>query len=184
MRVDEHPADPDAVPPPVRPRSRRWIWFFAVLAVLGVAAISINWVYSVWQQLRPDRLAAARALWQERGPASYDLEYVVKEENTPGADPREDPHFDYYKVEVRGGRVQSATRNDAPLSPDEAKRHDVDALFDLIQEYLGRDGAPGQARTYAHAHFDSTDGHPVHYVRRVMGSRQRLEITIQLQNAN
>jgi hypothetical protein len=180
MRVD----DGRALAPSVRARSRRWMWFFAALAVLGVAAISINWVYSVWQQLRPDRLAAARALWRERGPANYDLEYVVKEESTPGGDARDDPHFDYYKAQVREGQVQSATRNDVPLSPDEAKRRDVNALFDLIQAYLERDGAPGRPRTYAHAHFDSTDGHPIHYVRRVMGSRERLEITIQLQKVD
>jgi hypothetical protein len=184
MHVDQHPADPGAAPSRAAPRSRRWIWFFAALIVLGAAAISINWVYSVWQQLRPDRLAASRALWKEHGPASYDLEYVVKEENTPGGAAGDDARIDYYKVQVRGGQARSATRNDVPLSPDEAMRHDVNALFDLIQKHLESDGGPGQPRTYAHAHFDDADGHPVHYVRRVMGSRQRLEITIQLQPAD
>ena len=35
-----------------------WIWFFAVIIVLAVAAAAITWTYNVQQQLSPEELAA------------------------------------------------------------------------------------------------------------------------------
>jgi hypothetical protein len=165
-------------------RSRRWIWFFAPLAVLGLCAMIIPWIYNVWQQLRPEQLAAARVLWDRRGPKDYDLEYVIKEDDTPGRDPSAGPEIESISVRVRQGRIESATRNGKSVALEEEKRYGVEALFDLIQGYLERDGQPGQSRSYAHARFDKQDGHPVHYVRRVMGSRQRMEIIIELAMPN
>ena len=160
--------------------NRRWLWYFALLTVLGISAITIPWIYNVWQQLRPEQLASARALWKEKGPKDYDLEYVSKEDEKPGTDAAAGPEIGNVSVRVRDGQVESATRNGLVLPPSEAAAHRVEGLFDLIQSNLEHDGQPGQSRTYAHAQFDKNDGHPIHYVRRVMGSRQRLEIIIQL----
>ncbi len=165
-------------------RSRRWIWFFAPLAVLGLCAMIIPWVYNLWQQLRPEQLAAARALWDQKGPRDYDLEYVIKEDDKPGADPSASPEIENISVRVRQGKIESATRNSKPVPREDEKRFGVEALFELIQGNLDRDGQPGQERSYAHARFDKQDGHPIHYVRRVMGSRQRMEIIIELASPN
>ena len=56
-------------------RDRSWVWFFAVLAALGIAAILIPLVYNVRQQLTPEQVAAARECWRADGPASYVLDY-------------------------------------------------------------------------------------------------------------
>src|SRR5262245_4015097 len=75
---------------------RRWVPFFLTLAVLGTLAIALPLVYNLGQQLRPEQLEAARALWAERGPADYDLEVAV----AFGRDARPQR----YTVLVRGGR--------------------------------------------------------------------------------
>ncbi|HEY1861639.1 MAG TPA: DUF6174 domain-containing protein [Gemmataceae bacterium] len=168
----------------MNPRGRRWIWFFALLAVLGLCAMIIPWAYNLSQQLRPEQLASARALWDQQGPKDYDLEYVIKEDDKPGADPSASPEVESISVRVRQGRIESATRNGKPVSREEENDFGVEALFDLIQGRLENDGQPGQPRSYAHARFDKQDGHPVHYVRRVMGSRQRTEIIIEMASPN
>jgi hypothetical protein len=161
-------------------RNRRWVWFFVILAVLGAGAILINLIYNVLQQLRPQQLAAARELWNEKAPADYDLDYVVKDEDTIGGTEPIHLEVERISVQVRGGRVESATRNGTALPASEWNRYGVGPLFILIEGYLGKDGQPGEPRTYAHALFDKKDGHPIHYVRRVMGTRKRLEIRIDL----
>ena len=165
-------------------RSRRWIWFFAPLAVLGLCAMISPWVYNLWQQLRPEQLAAARALWDQKGPKDYDLEYVIKEDDKPGADPSAGPEIENISVRVRLGKIESATRNSKPVPREDENGFGIEALFELIQGNLERDGQPGQDRSYAHARFDKQDGHPIHYVRRIMGSRQRMEIIIELASPN
>jgi len=163
-----------------RRRSRRWIWFFALLVLLGLCAMIIPWAYNLAQQLHPEQLAAARALWNQTKPPDYDLEYAVKEDDNPDADPSAGPQTQSISMRIRNGRVESALRNNVEISPEEMKNYGVEALFDLIQRNLDLDGQRGQPRTYAHARFDKTDGHPIHYVRRVLGSRQRMEIIVEL----
>jgi hypothetical protein len=165
-------------------RSRGWIWFFALLAALGTCAIIIPWAYNLAQQLRPDQLADARERWAQFRPIDYDLEYVAKEDDKPGNDSLAGPDVESLSLRVRNGQIESALRNGKSIPQEEVRQFGVDALFDLIQRNLDNDGQPGQPRTFAHARFDKKDGHPVHYVRRVMGSRQRLEIIIELASPN
>src|SRR5262249_4483768 len=56
--------------------NRGWIWFFVILIVLTVTSITIMIVYNLRQQLKPEQLAQARALWEQKGPADYDLDYT------------------------------------------------------------------------------------------------------------
>jgi hypothetical protein len=165
-------------------RTRRWIWFFVLLAVLGLCAMIIPWVYNLSQQLRPEQLADARALWTQNRPIDYDLEYVAKEDDRPGSNPLAGPDVESISLRVRKGQVESALRNGKAVAPDELAQFGVDALFDLIQRNLDNDGQPGQPRSYAHARFDKKDGHPIHYVRRALGSRQRMEIIIEMASPN
>jgi hypothetical protein len=150
------------------------------LAVLGTAAILINLAYNMLQQLKPEQLAAARVLWEEKAPADYDLDYVVKDEDATGGTEPLRLAVEKISVHVRSGEVQSVSRNGTVIPADEWAKYGVGSLFDLIQGHLEKDGQPGQPRTFAHALFDKSDGHPIHYVRRVMGTRRRLEIIIQL----
>jgi len=75
-----------------RPRGGRgWIWFFAVLTILAVAAIAIQLWFNTQQQLTPQRLADARRKWNEKGPRDYDLDYTLSRIDSK----------DQYHVEVR-----------------------------------------------------------------------------------
>jgi hypothetical protein len=177
-----------ALPP--LPRPRRWVWFFLALVVLGVTAVVVPIVYNLSIQLRPEQLAEARRLWRENAPADYDLEYLVK---TTKADGEEETP---YRVEVRGGRAVFVAANgevlgvDAALaaiagpvlpalSPEEAGRYAVPALFDQIEATLHQDETAG-GRHFATARFDPKDGHPYHYVHRVRGTRERVEWNVKL----
>jgi hypothetical protein len=157
-----------------------WVWFFSLLAMLGLCAMIIPYAYNVSQQLRPEQLAAARALWEKQRPLDYDLEYVVKEDDKPGTDPTAGPETQSISLRVRDGQIESVSRNGNAVGSKDVPSFGVDALFDLIQRNLDDDEQPGRPRAYAHARFDKKDGHPIHYVRRVMGSRQRMEIIIEL----
>jgi hypothetical protein len=53
----------------------------------------------------------------------------------------------------------------------------MSALFDFIEEFLRLDTQPNSPRAFNRATFDANDGHVVHFVRSVMGTGQRVEIT-------
>ena len=177
-----------------RRRSRRWIGFFVVLAVLGAAAVVIPIVYNLSIQLKPEQLADARRRWRDNAPADYDLEYLVKsEQGGVTAMDRE------YLVRVRGGRVVlvvdtgdvvhldaslAAVAGPAPLgaASDDPERYGVAALFDEIETALRQDETAGR-RNFATASFDPKDGHPFHYVHRLRGTKDRVEWNVKLTRA-
>lgn len=150
-------------------RSRKWIWFFALLVPLAVVAIAIPILFNRSQLLTREKLEAARARWKERGPQDYDLEYV-KRGSVAGT----------YVVQVRAGKVVRAELDGRPLEPRLYLTCDVEALFDDIDRFLEIDAQPGSPRTFTVAQFDPADGHPLHYIRSVTATRQRIEITVQL----
>jgi hypothetical protein len=184
------------VPPAARRQSHphRWVWFFALLATLGVIAVVIPIVYNLRQQLRPEQLAEARERWRQHGASDYDLAFEVKYDTEPRADE--------HAVQVRGGKVVSWAINgqDLARAPGDTlppsqraeasaggeallemwKRPDVEGLFNMMQKWLEEDAASGSRRNFATANFDSRDGHPLRYVHRVAGTRQRQEWNIKL----
>src|SRR5262245_32500287 len=102
-------------------KSRNWVWFFIALAVMGAAAIAVNWIYNYRQQLTREQLDAARRLWKEKRPADYDLEYS-KHGSAAGT----------FRIRVRDGKVTSltldnrpVTRNDRPISPKDYADYDM-----------------------------------------------------------
>src|SRR6266851_2006146 len=95
----------DSLPGSKRVRRRGWIWFFLVLVVLTVIAITVLVGYKRSFQLTAEKLAEARALWKVNGPADYDLDYEIKK-----LDGKET-----YTVQVRVGKAVSATCNGQPL---------------------------------------------------------------------
>jgi hypothetical protein len=173
-------------------RPRRWIGFFILLAVLSAGAIVTNLVYNLSIQLRPEQLAEARQRWRENAPADYDLKYLV--EITRQAET--EPEKSEYVVEVRGGRVVqvvdrsgvvylepslAVVAGPAPLgvSSEDPEHYGVPALFEQIETALRQDETSGR-RNFATAKFNAKDGHPFHYVRRVRGTKDRVEWNIKL----
>jgi hypothetical protein len=171
------------------PGRRRWVWYFALLAALAAVAVVIPIVYNLGQQLRPEQLAEARARWRQNGARDYDLAFEVRFD----ADPRADEHA----VRVRDGQVVSwlvngeeqvralpPRRLEAPADSEAIlevwKRPDVEGLFNMIAKRQEEDAAAGGRRNFATVRFDSRDGHPLRYVHRVAGTRQRQEWNIKL----
>jgi|SRR5262245_57598550 len=165
-------------------KSRKWVWFFVALGVMGITAITVNWIYNARQQLTRERLEAARRFWEERRPADYDLEYV-KAGTASGR----------FVVRVRNGKVESVTldgrpptQNDRPRPPQDYPIYDMSGLFEDIAEFLDKDAQPGSPRAFNRAEFDPGDGHLIRFVRSTRSfsavssepaEKQRLEIIVE-----
>lgn len=160
-----------------RPAKKGWMWFFLILAVLGAVAIGLPLLYNLSQQLTEEKLKAARTLWEENGPADYTVLYEIRRQSESDGE-ADRPAAETFIVKVIGGHVISVSRKDEPSAA--TKGYSVDALFDLIEHDLHTDNHSGGAKTYLHAQFDKKDGHPIHYVRRILGTRERIEWIIKL----
>ena len=153
--------------------SRRWVWFFAVLAIFGVLWLAGLYFFSRKHQLTQQRLDEARALWQKKRPRNYDLTYTEKG-GTLGK----------FFVEVRDGQVKAVTldgrgitQDDKPLDPHSYPRYDISGRFNDVEDFLKRDAEPGRPRVIALAQFDAEDGHLLHYTRKVPGTGEFIELT-------
>jgi hypothetical protein len=151
-------------------KTRRWIWYFALLFALAFLATVVLIVYNLRQQLKPEQLVAARALWKESGPANYTMSYTTRvNEEAP----------DHYWAKVRVGKVVDAQYNGQSEPPERRAYRSMEGLFDFIEKFMQIDNEPGNPKTYVRAIFDDQKTGGVRwYVRRVMGSRQRVEITV------
>jgi hypothetical protein len=159
---------------PARPASRRWVWYFLILAVMSSTAIILPIVYNLSLQLRPEELAAARQRWKANGPPDYDLQFQEKITEHGEASDSE------WYVKVRDDKVTAVTCDGDTLPASEYPDLTVDGQFAVIEKGLQLDLAEGVRRNYATAAFDLRDGHPTHYVRRVRGSGERLEWNVNL----
>jgi hypothetical protein len=165
------PGPPPATARPAKP-NRGWIWYFVVVLVLALGAAGTLVWYNLSQQLTPEKLQAARQLWKEKGPQDYAFRYTSR-----GGTERE--AVNQYAVVVRGGKVESVTLNGQFALPKRQFRdHRMEDLFDLIEDYLDRDEKE-KRKVFKVAVFDGKDGHLRRYVRRVTGTRERQEITVE-----
>ena len=159
-------------------RPRRWLWYFGLLALAAPFAIGVPWWYNLKQQLTPERLAAARRLWEEKGPRDYVAEFAVRLDYNPepgGRVPRR------YLATVRGGKAVSVTDLDGrPLRPGDYEIGTVDELFDLIGRQLREDEAAGGRRPFVVALFGKEDGHVARYRRSVIRTRELFEVVVDI----
>jgi hypothetical protein len=156
------------MPPPRR--NRGWIWFFVALVVLSAAAITALVTYNLRQQLTPEQLDAAWRLWKEKGPADYQLTYTVQVR---------DQAKEHWLVRVRGKEVELVTRNDVLLPRARYPYYGMDELFAQVQRFLQMAREPGAPRTYIRAIFHPDDGHLCWFIRSLMVSQERVEITVE-----
>jgi uncharacterized protein DUF6174 len=155
-------------PPAIRQKSKTWIWYFVLLAVLTAAATTTLIVFNLKQQLTPQQLAAAQALWKKHGPESYDLEYTKEIGETKES----------YAVRVRNGEVVDVMLNDKPIERRLYRYHSMPELFGFIEGFLEIDSKPGRPRAFARATFDEEDGHLKRYTRSVSSPKERVEIIV------
>lgn len=157
---------------------RRWIWFFSILLILTAGGITAEVWFNLHQQLKPEQLAEARQLWREKGLRDYRLNYTIKPEYIP--DPAGAVAL-RYTVEVRDGKAVSVTLpNGQRINPDEYEFDTMDSLFGHIEKQMRADAEPGKPQAFVKATFDDNDGHVTHYVRSVMQTRERLEVSVEL----
>jgi hypothetical protein len=151
-------------------RSRAWIWYFVVLALLTITAISILVWYNPTVPLTPALLAEAKAKWKAHGPRDYDIDMLKKVEST-----------ERFHVQVRNGDAVSVLMNgNIALEPRLYPYYTMPALLGYIEEFMEQDTKPGSPRTFTSVLFDPVDGHLIHYVRSVASKRERQEITVRL----
>ncbi len=157
---------------PRKSRNIGWIVVFVllVLASVGVAAFMIQFNLSL--QLKADMLDAAWEKWKTNGPKDYILLYQkrINGEETG----------QQFIAKVRNGVVQEALMNGIPLEKEQAIYHSMDRMFRDIDQFMTIDAKPGQKKTYTVAKFDEKTGAVRHYIRRVMGSRERVELTTRI----
>jgi hypothetical protein len=130
-----------------RPRSRPWLVFFAVLALLAASAVGLETWYNLRQQLTPEALEQARALWRQQGPADYDLRYRVA---------RQDRSGERLRARLRDGTLAGVEADGTPLEPDLYAFHNLAPLFAEIAP------SPGERDVSATAPERST---PIYLVR-------------------
>ena len=65
------------------------------------------------------------------------------------------------------------------LTSEAARKFGVPALFDEIEAALRRDETSGR-KNYTQAQFDPRDGHPLHYIHSVHGTKERIEWHVKL----
>lgn len=163
------PPRPQALAPSRR-KSYWWLVFFVFIAVASVSVAIFMIRFNLSLQLKPEQLEAAWTLWKEKGPRDYLMVYT-KSLN-------EDPRSTQFIVRVRGGRVEEVRMDGKPLEPDRLPYHSMDRLFADIERFMDLD-RKAERRTYTVASFDPETGALRRYVRRVMGTRERVEILVE-----
>jgi Family of unknown function (DUF6174) len=165
--------NPTPPPPTPKKKNHAWIGFFAFLIVASVGVTAFMIWYNLSIQLKPEQLEAARKLWQETGPKSYNLVYTERhnEEKT-----------NTFAVKVRDGKVDEVLMNGRPLEKTEEQKddpriyHSMDAQFRMIENFMKLDQKPDAPRVYVTAIFDEKNGAVLRYIRRVMGTTKRVEM--------
>ncbi len=151
-------------------KNNNWKWFFAIVVALSIfVAVSLIW-WNLRLQLKPEQLEAARALWDTNGPADYVLVYTTRK--------NEETTTDHYVVKVRQKKAYEVIVNGLPEPTDRLEYQSMDALFNYVERFLELDSEKGKPRTYTRAIFDEKNGAILSYVRRVMGTSERLEINV------
>ena len=157
--------------PPAKNHLGKWFILFLVVASITVAVVMIRFNLSI--QLKPDQLEAAMKNWKEIGPKSYKLTYTKQIDDN-------DQQRDLIVVHVVDGKVKEGTINGEPLEERVLPYHTMDRLLIDIEKFMEEDSKPGKPKVYVTADFDSKTGALRSYVRRVMGTRQRLGLTLKL----
>ena len=143
-------------------------WIGLAFAV-ATAALAFFLLREDTPALTDETLADARALWEQNGPASYDLTVEVS-----GA--QEGRH----EIEVRDGEVVAMTTGGAPV-PERAWRFwTVPGMFRFLAIELENAADPQRVhgtdvRVVLRAAFDPTYGFPQRFLRHVSGERRSIE---------
>jgi hypothetical protein len=168
----------DALPSPVpiKKDNYGWLVFFIFLVVASALAAGIMIGFNRMIQLTPEMLETAMQRWKQKGPRNYRMVYT-KQLN-------EEQRVTKFVVTVRAGKVEEVLMNGKPLEPDPETHHDpriyhsMNQLFNDIDRFMNIDARPNQPKVFVTADFDEQTGALRRYVRRVMGTTQRIELRV------
>jgi len=168
--------------PPAPSANNAWIYFFAFLLIasIGVTVFMIWFNQSI--QLTPHDLETARKLWEQKGPKNYNMVYTqqINDEDKKTA----------FFVKVRNKEVVEVLMNGKPLEPtkgddgqiqDPRAYHSMDAKFRDVERLMDIDQRKGAPKVYVIANFDPETGAILRYIRRVMGTTQRIELNTKIE---
>jgi hypothetical protein len=149
------------------PRGKR-IFLVGLVALATVPVVYLLTRPSAGEPLTAERLAAARALWKEKGPRSYVVDVDVR-----------DAH---HRVEVRDGKVVSMT-TDGRDAPERLHGYwTVEGMFQSLSEELSNLRRPEAAfgvsdpsRVTLRAAFDGRYGYPARFLRHVEGETRSVD---------
>jgi hypothetical protein len=151
-------------------RNRGWIWFFVVLIVLTVIVLVGLNMSIRGRQLTLEQLQQARAVWDQKGPRDYNVTWIQK-----GSMPGE------FHVKVRNGKAILVTLAGSALEERLYPNYTMTALFAFIEDFLREDAKLAkERRTFTTATFDAEDGHVTRFIRRVLGTSEQQDISIDL----
>jgi len=180
--------------PPSRGKKWPWLRLTAAAVLLAVAAFAGWIIYRNALRLTPEKLAHARARWEQANIQDYDIQVQVKGRAAAT-----------YFVQVRGGKVVSAWQKPGnqpsyileetvdgkkverrvetlPFrSLEDARAWTVPGLFvEILDRDLQNEAREGQTAAYSTVKFDPHNGHPVRYVRTTPQGTYALEVTLTL----
>jgi len=144
------------------------IFVVGVLAILTVPVVYILTHPGVGEPLTAERLAAAEALWNEKGPKSYALDVDVR-----------DAH---HHIEVKDGKAVSMTTDGREVAERLWSTWTVEGMFKSLSEELSNlrhpeatFGVTDPGEVTLRAEFDRTNGYPVTFLRHVQGQTRSVE---------
>jgi len=142
-----------------------------VMALVAILVVAIARRGPIVPVIKRDDLARAERLWDDQGPASYNMDLTIGGRQ-PGV----------VHIEVRDGKVTQMTRDG--VTPSQSRTWEywtVPEQFETIRqdfdsaETAGGFGAPPGTQTILKAAFDPRFGYPRRYERYVLGTNLDVE---------
>ena len=152
--------------------NRAWVWYFAFVLIASVAVAASLIAFNLGLQLTPEKLEAEWAKWKQHGPRDYRMTYhKTLGENQP----------DVFVVTVRDGKVRDVLMNEKTrLEAEQLPYHIMYRMFRDIERFLELDAKQGK-KNYVTAIFDPDTGAIRRFVRRVTGTKERIQLDVKLE---
>jgi Family of unknown function (DUF6174) len=149
-------------------RRGKKVFLVGLAALATVPLVYVLTLPSTGEPLTPDSLAAARALWTEKGPKSYVLDVDVR-----------DVH---HRVEVKDGTVVSMTTDGKEAEERLHRYWTVEGMFQSLSEEIsnlrrpeGPFGVSDPGEVTLRAAFDDRFGYPARFLRHVQNQTKSVE---------
>jgi len=148
------------------------IFVFGLVALVTVPVVYILTHPGAGEPLTEERLAAAEALWKEKGPKSYALDIDVR-----GL---------HHHLEVKDGKVVSMTTDGKDADKRFYDYWSVEGMFQQLSEELSNlqhpetFGVTDPSEVTLLAKFDPRTGYPARFLRHVESQTRSVEWTAKL----